>query len=57
MGGVFVQPVAVIRDDTDAMKTNRIRVVVSEGRNREVRGSEHGGCCQGHCEPRCTRSK
>lgn len=37
MGGVFVQPVAVIRDDTDAQKNNRIRVVVSEGRNREVR--------------------
>lgn len=36
MDGVFVQPVAVIRDDTDAMKTNRIRVVVAEGRNREV---------------------
>lgn len=39
MDGVFVQPVAVIRDDTDATKNNRIRVVVAEGRNREVRGS------------------
>lgn len=37
MDGVFVQPVAVIRDDTDATKNNRVRVIVSEGRNREVR--------------------
>ena len=37
-GRVFVQPVAVIRDDTDASKQTRVRVVVAEGRNREVGG-------------------
>lgn len=37
MDGVFVQPVAVIRDDTDPTRPNRVRVVVAEGRNREVR--------------------
>lgn len=42
MGGVFVQPVAVIRDDTDPMKPARIRVVVAEGRNREVRWGRIG---------------
>lgn len=40
MSGTFVQPVAVLRDDTDATKPNRVRIVVAEGRNREVRG--HG---------------
>lgn len=44
MDGVFVQPVAVIRDDTDASRPNRVRVVVAEGRNREVRNLvEHAG--------------
>lgn len=38
MGGVVVQPVAVMRDDTDLSKPNRIRIVVAEGRNREVSG-------------------
>lgn len=42
MDGVFVQPLAVIRDDTDAQKATRIRVVVAEGRNREVRAAEAG---------------
>ncbi|PSC70832.1 6-phosphofructo-2-kinase fructose-2,6-bisphosphatase-like isoform X2 [Micractinium conductrix] len=37
MDGVFVQPVAVARDDTDPGKPNRMRIVVAEGRNREVR--------------------
>ncbi|KAL4433084.1 hypothetical protein ABPG77_006511 [Micractinium sp. CCAP 211/92] len=44
MDGVFVQPVAVIRDDTDPTRPNRVRVVVAEGRNREVRNLvEHAG--------------
>ena len=42
MDGVFVPPVAVIRDDTDASRPNRVRVVVAEGRNREVRGGSPG---------------
>ena len=42
-GRVFVQPVAVIRDDTDASKQTRVRVVVAEGRNREVGGWVGGG--------------
>ncbi|KAI3428645.1 hypothetical protein D9Q98_007468 [Chlorella vulgaris] len=41
---VLVQPLAVIRDDTDSSKMNRIRVIVAEGRNREVRNLvEHAG--------------
>ncbi|GAB4814296.1 hypothetical protein N2152v2_001342 [Parachlorella kessleri] len=35
--GAHVQPVAVAVDDSDLTKPNRIRVVVAEGRNREVR--------------------
>lgn len=34
---VQVVPVAVALDDSDSSKRNRIRVIVSEGRNREVR--------------------
>lgn len=43
MDGVFVQPVAVIRDDSDSSRPNRVRVVVAEGRNREVRRGRGGG--------------
>ena len=67
MDGVFVQPLAVGRDDSDATKPTRVRIVVAEGRNREVRlvawwrTPEHCatccfGCLQcGLCcsEPRC----
>lgn len=35
--GAHVRPVAVAVDDTDLNKPSRIRVVVAEGRNREVR--------------------
>ena len=42
MGGAFVQPLAIIRDDSDAAKNTRIRVVVAEGRNREVGGLGRG---------------
>lgn len=55
--GVLVQPVAVAPDDTDPSKPERIRIVVAEGRNREVglgcgwrmgaterRGLGGGGC-------------
>lgn len=38
----MVQPVAVARDDTDLSKPNRIRIVVAEGRNREVSSREGG---------------
>jgi hypothetical protein len=34
--GAHVEPVAVAIDDSDLTKPNRIRVVVAEGRNREV---------------------
>lgn len=35
--GVHVTPVAVAVDDTDLSKTARVRMVIAEGRNREVR--------------------
>ena len=35
--GVFVTPVAVAVDDSDLSKMNRIKMIVAEGRNREVR--------------------
>lgn len=35
--GMFVRPLAVAVDETDRTKPNRIRMVISEGRNREVR--------------------
>jgi pseudouridine synthase len=35
--GVHVTPVAVGIDDSDPSKPNRIRIIVAEGRNREVR--------------------
>jgi 16S rRNA U516 pseudouridylate synthase RsuA-like enzyme len=35
--GVQVVPIAVALDDSDLSKRNRIRIIVSEGRNREVR--------------------
>lgn len=35
--GTLVQPVAIGMDDSDPDKPNRIRVIVAEGRNREVR--------------------
>ncbi len=48
MDGAHVQPVAVAVDDSDLTKPNRIRVVVAEGRNREVRaGSLLGKALQG----------
>ena len=34
---IQIVPVAVALDDSDSSKKNRIRVIVSEGRNREVR--------------------
>jgi pseudouridine synthase len=34
---VQVVPVAVALDDSDASKRNRVRIIVAEGRNREVR--------------------
>lgn len=37
-----MEPVAVALDDTDLAKPTRIRVVVQEGRNREVRGLGRG---------------
>lgn len=37
MDGIHVRPVQVYIDETDAAKRNRIKVVVAEGRNREVR--------------------
>eukprot|EP00887_Chlorella_sp_A99_P004816 scaffold4.g4816.t1 len=37
MDGAFVAPLALARDDTDATKPDRIRIVVAEGRNHEVR--------------------
>lgn len=36
-GNVHVAPLAVSIDDSDPSKKNRIRIIVSEGRNREVR--------------------
>ena len=36
-GGVQVVPVAVALDDSDPSKRNRVRIIVAEGRNREVR--------------------
>lgn len=35
--GVQVVPIAVALDDSDLSKRNRIRIIVAEGRNREVR--------------------
>ena len=35
--GVIVVPVAVAIDDSDITKPNRIKMIVSEGKNREVR--------------------
>ena len=35
--GVQVVPVAVALDDSDPSKRNRVRIIVAEGRNREVR--------------------
>jgi pseudouridine synthase len=37
MDGAMVAPVAVATDDTDLSKPNRIRIILAEGRNREVR--------------------
>lgn len=53
--GAHVQPVAVALDDTDLSKPNRIRVVVSEGRNREVRpwASRVVCCCAAVCAMAC----
>ena len=36
-GGEQVVPVAVALDDSDPSKRNRVRIIVAEGRNREVR--------------------
>ena len=43
MGGVHVTPVGVVPDDTDLAKPNRIRIIVAEGRNREVSRGDGGG--------------
>lgn len=37
LDGTFVKPVAVAIDDSDLTKSNRIRIIISEGKNREVR--------------------
>lgn len=53
---VLVQPLAVIRDDTDSSKMNRIRVIVAEGRNREVGAERRGRARCGHavgCSTMC----
>lgn len=36
MDGVFVQPLALGMEDSDPAHRDRLRIVVSEGRNREV---------------------
>lgn len=58
MGGAFVQPVAVLRDDTDATKPNRVRIIVAEGRNREVSGHDtaRGERLEAEASARSTRA-